>query len=64
MRRTLLVVDDVKVNRDILNKILCDEYDIIEAENGNEALEKMTGFGPELSAVLLEIGRASCRERV
>lgn len=55
MRRTLLVVDDVKVNRDILNKILCDEYDIIEAENGNEALEKMTGFGPELSAVLLDL---------
>jgi len=36
----VLIVDDYEINRDALGIILEDDYDIIYAENGKEALEK------------------------
>lgn len=50
----ILVVEDQEVNRQILRQILQGEYDILEAENGLEALavlEKHKG----ISAILLDI---------
>ena len=41
-KNCLLIVDDVEMNRAILSSIFEDEYKIIEAENGQEAL-KMLG---------------------
>ncbi|MCQ4987182.1 hypothetical protein NE611_16710 [Anaerostipes caccae] len=38
-KRTLLIVDDVELNRAILNEIFCKNYYIIEAANGKEALD-------------------------
>ena len=40
-RRLVLVVEDQDINRDVLGMILEDEYDIIYATNGKEALESM-----------------------
>ena len=37
-RRTILVVDDEAVNREMLNEILSQHYEVIQAENGTEAL--------------------------
>lgn len=34
MRDKVLVVDDVELNRDILEEILKDEYVVVKAENG------------------------------
>ena len=39
MRNKILIVDDVDINREILRSILEDEYTILEAENGIQALE-------------------------
>ena len=40
-RRMILVVDDQEINRDALGIILEDDYDIIYAENGKEALDQI-----------------------
>ena len=55
MKRTLLVVDDLIINREILKKILSDEYAILEASNGAEALSVMRGASEPVSAVLLDL---------
>lgn len=54
LKRRVLVVDDEQVNRIILSKILKDEYEVFEAENGREALEILYAH-PEISAVILDI---------
>ena len=40
-KRRILIVDDSKMNREILTGILEDEYDIVEAEDGKKAIEIM-----------------------
>ena len=40
-RRTVLVVDDEAVNREMLSAILEKDYNIIQAENGREALAQL-----------------------
>lgn len=34
MKGKILIVDDTQLNRELLKDILCEEYDILEAENG------------------------------
>ena len=51
----VLVVDDQEINRDVLGLILEDDYDVIFAENGREALELMRERLDELSIVLLDL---------
>ena len=51
----LLVVDDSEMNREILKEILGKEYRILEACDGNEALEMLEQYGTEISLVLLDI---------
>lgn len=40
-KRRILIVDDSKMNREILTGILEDEYDIVEAEDGKKAIAIM-----------------------
>jgi putative two-component system response regulator len=54
-RRSLLIVDDEEVNRVILSLIFEDQYDIIEAENGEEAIEMFEKHKDTVSAILLDI---------
>ena len=54
-RPLILVVDDVAMNRALLSDILSDKYDIIEAENGNEALMLLREKTSEISLVLLDM---------
>ena len=51
----ILIVDDVFINRDILAEILSDEYDTVEAENGEEALKVIQEYGDDLAVVLLDL---------
>ena len=51
----LLIVDDSEMNREILKEILGKEYRILEACDGNEALEMLEQYGTEISLVLLDI---------
>ena len=51
----VLVVDDQEINRDVLGMILEDDYEVIYAENGREALDIMRERLDELSIVLLDL---------
>ena len=51
----LLIVDDSEMNREILGEMLKDDYEIIEAKNGLEALQELEQHGKEISLVLLDI---------
>ncbi|MBQ3380434.1 MAG: response regulator, partial [Oscillospiraceae bacterium] len=54
-RPLVLVVDDQEINRDTLGIILEDDYDILYAENGKEALALVREHQDELSIVLLDL---------
>lgn len=52
---TVLIVDDEKVNRIILRKILETEYDILEASNGEEAYDIFVEQYGFITAVVLDV---------
>lgn len=54
-KRKILVVEDNTVNRMTLRKILQQEYEVLEAENGLEALEVLERESQELSLIFLDI---------
>lgn len=54
-KRRILIAEDEMVNRAILGEILKNEYDIIEACDGDEALEIIREYNETLSLVLLDI---------
>ena len=54
MLKNILIVDDSLVNRTFLKKILVDEYNVIEAENGKEALSVLYQYD-DISLILLDI---------
>lgn len=51
---TIMIVEDAEINRKILCHILGNEYNIIEAENGQEALTLLDD-SDDVAAVLLDI---------
>ena len=51
----ILIVDDSEMNRSILTDMLGDEYEIIEAEDGAEAIAALQKYGLGISLVLLDI---------
>ncbi len=53
-RQRILIVDDAKLNRDILKEILGETYNYLEAENGNQAIQ-MTADNPGIDLMLLDI---------
>lgn len=55
MRNKILIVDDSKFNRQVLKNILEEDYEILEAENGREALLIIEENSSEIAAVLLDI---------
>jgi len=54
MRNRILIVDDVAVNRMILSGILGEEYDIIEASNGVEAIALLVSLTHMPDVILLD----------
>jgi CheY-like chemotaxis protein len=53
-KKSILVVDDTEFNRDLVVQLLEDDYQIIIAENGAEALEKTEAQRPDL--ILMDLG--------
>lgn len=51
----IMIVDDSEFNREILSEILQEDYEIVEAESGREALHKLGEYGLGISLVLLDI---------
>lgn len=54
-KRRMLVVDDAAINREALKGIFNDEFDIIEAKNGADALSLIKGCKQSVSIILLDI---------
>lgn len=54
-KECILIIDDSSVNRLILNNILVDKYEILEAEDGKEAFEILKNNSERISAILLDI---------
>lgn len=54
-RRTVLIVEDEAVNRKLLGLILGESYNLLYAENGQEAVELVRGYAGHISMILLDI---------
>lgn len=54
MEKTILIVDDIEVNRALLAENFKDDYEIIEAGDGEEAL-RVLDSGRNIAAVLLDL---------
>lgn len=55
VKRKVVVVDDEYVNRQMLGFIISQQYYVIYAENGRDALEKIRSSEQDISLVLLDI---------
>lgn len=54
-KNTILIVDDTKMNRDLLIDILEDKYNILEAEDGEQAIAILQQRAAEISLVVLDM---------
>ena len=54
-KQQILIVDDSVMNRAMLSEILGSDYRILEAENGQECLDKLKEYAGEIALVLLDI---------
>ena len=53
--KIMLVVDDMELNRAILNELFSNSYKILEAENGRDALQMIGEYGSDIAIVLLDL---------
>ena len=54
-KRTILIVEDNEINRMMLSELLSSEYMVLEAENGQQALDVLERKKDEISVILLDI---------
>lgn len=55
IRKKILIIDDIELNRAILREAFIKEYDILEAENGYEGLMSLDQNSKDIAAVFLDI---------
>ena len=55
MRNSVLIVDDIEINRELLEEMLKDEYDVILAATGKEALSILDKKHEEIAVMLLDL---------
>jgi ppGpp synthetase/RelA/SpoT-type nucleotidyltranferase/CheY-like chemotaxis protein len=51
----ILVVDDTEINRELLHEILKDDYMVVTAEDGEQALRKLQEQHDSIAALLLDL---------
>lgn len=54
-KKFILIIEDDELNREVLKSVFEDEYEFIEAENGQEGIEKLKENEGHISAILLDI---------
>lgn len=54
-RKKIIIIDDVELNRTILGEAFSKKYDVIEAEDGWEGLEKILANINDIAAIFLDI---------
>lgn len=55
LQNKVLIVDDSELNRSLLADMLRDEYEVLEAENGLQAVKLLEFYQFEISLILLDI---------
>lgn len=55
MNNKILIVDDIEINRDMLEMILGESYDILQAEDGSQALEIIDQYRETIVTILLDL---------
>ena len=55
MKNQVLIVEDNEINRETLKAMLSDEYRILEAENGQEALDVLNANKGSVALILLDV---------
>ena len=54
-KNKMLIVDDEEVNRALLNSYFKNEYDVIEAVDGQEAIDILHREGTAITVILLDV---------
>lgn len=54
-RDTIIIVDDMEINRAILRGVFEKDYNLLEAENGNQALLLVEQYHSNIAAMLLDL---------
>jgi len=54
-KRTILIVEDNEINREMLCSLLEEDFNVLEAENGLVGVELLKEYCDELSLVLLDV---------
>lgn len=55
MKQQIMIVEDNEINREMLKAILSDEYKILEAENGQEALDMLESVKENIALIILDV---------
>ena len=55
MKNTILIVDDEEIVKKSLRDVLKDEYDTLEAENGQEALDMLAMHAESIVVIVLDV---------
>ena len=55
MKQQILIVEDNELNRAILSELLSNDYKILEAENGQEALHILEQEKESINLILLDV---------
>ena len=55
MKKQILIVEDNELNRAILCEILSSEYDVLEADNGQMALDLLQSQADSIALILLDV---------
>lgn len=53
--KKILIVDDVRLNREMLKDILQDEYEVELLQNGEDAIKRIAECSDDVSAILLDL---------
>lgn len=59
-KRKVLIVEDNEINREILKVTLEDDYDVLEAVNGEEGLNILSQYYKDISLILLDVVMPVC----
>ena len=54
-KKQILAVEDNSLNREILAEILSEQYTVLEAENGREALDILKLHTDDIALILLDV---------
>lgn len=60
VKRKVLIVEDNEINRGILKVTLEDDYDVLEAVNGEEGLNILSQYYKDISLILLDVVMPVC----